>query len=181
MSFIKQQILKMIIGAALVMAVAIPASAQQQLKIGFVNLPVLIQASPHWKAASATLQEEFAPRERELLAKQKELEDLTTKAQKDVAVMGETERRNMEKELRDLQRDALRLQEEFREDANLRQNEEMSQVQSALAQEVRTYATDQGYDLIVVDGILHVSSAIDITEAVLRAVEANFQATSATQ
>ena len=57
----------------------------------------------------------------------------------------------------------------------------MSQVQSALAQEVRTYATDQGYDLIVVDGVLHVSSAIDITEAVLRAVEANFQATSATQ
>ena len=45
------------------------------------------------------LQEEFAPRQREFLAKQKEFEDLSAKVQKDVAVMGETERRNAEKEL----------------------------------------------------------------------------------
>ena len=127
------------------------------------------------------LQEEFAPRQREFLAKQKELEDMTTKAQKDVAVMGETERRNLEKELRDLQREVTRLQTEFREDLNLRQNEELGLLQRAILAEVQEYAAQEGYDLIVGDGVLYASGAVNITEQVLRAVEADFQATSATQ
>ena len=36
-------------------------------------------------------------------------------------------------------------------------------------------------DLIVGDGVLYASTAVNITEDVLRAVEANFQATSAVQ
>jgi len=125
------------------------------------------------------LQEEFAPRQREFLAKQKEFEELTAKAQKDFAVMGETERRNAEKDLRDLQREVARLQNEFREDLNLRQNEEYGILQRAMLKEVQDYAQQQGYDLIVGDGVLFASSAMNITEQVLRAVEANHQATSA--
>ena len=37
----------------------------------------------------------------------------------------------------------------------------------------------EGYDLIVGDGVLFASTAVNITEAVLRVVEANYQATSA--
>ena len=39
----------------------------------------------------------------------------------------------------------------------------------------------EGYDLIVGDGVLYASGAVNITEEVLRAVEADFQATSAAQ
>jgi outer membrane protein len=125
------------------------------------------------------LQEEFAPRQREFLAKQKEFEEMTAKVQKDVAVMGETERRNAEKNLRDLQREVARLQTEFREDLNLRQNEELGQLQRSLLKEVQDYASQEGYDLVVGDGVLFASNAVNITEEVLRAVEANFQATGA--
>ena len=180
MSFVKQNIVKFIVSIALVTAFAVPASAQQA-KIGVVNIPVLLERAPQTKAAMDALQEEFAPRQREFLAKQKELEDLTAKAQKDVAVMGETERKNLEKDLRDLQREVARLQTEFREDLNLRQNEELGLLQRAILAEVQEYAAQEGYDLIVGDGVLYASGAVNITEAVLRAVEANFQATSATQ
>ena len=95
--------------------------------------------------------------------------------------MGETERKNLEKDLRDLQREVSRLQTEFREDLNLRQNEELGILQRAILSEVQEYAAEEGYDLIVGDGVLYASGAVNITEAVLRAVEANFQATSATQ
>ena len=175
-----QNIVKFIVSIALVTALAVPASAQQA-KIGVVNIPVLLERAPQTKAAMDALQEEFAPRQREFLAKQKELEDMTTKAQKDVAVMGETERRNLEKELRDLQREVTRLQTEFREDLNLRQNEELGLLQRAILAEVQEYAAQEGYDLIVGDGVLYASGAVNITEQVLRAVEADFQATSATQ
>jgi len=170
--------IKAVIGLTLVLAFVVPAAAQD-VKIGVVSLPILIERAPQTKAAMDALQEEFAPRQREFLAKQKEFEDLQAKAQKDAAVMGETERRNAEKDLRDLQREVARLQNEFREDLNIRQNEEYGVLQRALLKEVQDYAQQQGYDLIVGDGVLYVSNAINITEEVLRVVEANYQATSA--
>lgn len=178
MSLVKQQMYRVALAIALFCAFALPASAQE-LKIGVVNIPVLMERSPQTKAAMDALQEEFAPRQREFLAKQKEFEDMTAKVQKDVAVMGETERRNAEKNLRDLQREVTRLQTEFREDLNLRQNEELGQLQRSLLKEVQDYASQEGYDLVVGDGVLFASTAVNITEDVLRAVEANFQATGA--
>jgi len=178
MSFVKQHVLKAILGIVLVGAFALPASAQE-LKIGVVNIQVLMERSPQTKSAMDALQEEFAPRQREFLAKQKEYEDLTAKVQKDVAVMGETERRNAEKNLRDLQREVTRLQTEFREDLNLRQNEELGLLQRSLLMEVQNFAAQEGYDLIVGDGVLFASTAVNITENVLRSVEANFQAAGA--
>lgn len=175
MSFAKQQMYKLVLAVALLAAVVAPASAQE-LKIGVVNTPLLMQRAPQTKAAMDALQEEFAPRQREILAKQKEYEEMGAKFQKDAAVMGETERRNMEKELRDLQREVTRLQNEFQEDLNLRQNEEMSNLQVALLQEIQAYAAQEEYDLLVGDGVLFASGAVNITEQVLRAVEANFQA-----
>ncbi len=178
MNFVKQHVVKAVLGMAMVIAFAMPAAAQD-MKIGVVSLQVLIERAPQTKAAMDALQEEFAPRQRELVAKQKEYEDLAAKAQKDFAVMGETERRNAEKDLRDLQREVTRLQNEFREDLNLRQNEEYGLLQRAMLKEVQDYAQQQGYDLIVGDGVLFVSNAMNVTEEVLRAVEANYQATSA--
>ena len=178
MSFVKQHMVKIILGIALVSAFALPSSAQQ-LKVGVVNIPVLMERSPQTKAAMDALQEEFAPRQREFLAKQKEYEELAAKVQKDVAVMGETERRNAEKNLRDLQREVTRLQTEFREDLNLRQNEELGLLQRSLLMEVQNFAAQEGFDLVVGDGVLFASTTVNITEDVLRAVEANFQATGA--
>jgi len=178
MSFVKQHMFRVGFGVVLLCAFAMPASAQN-LKIGVVNIPVLMERAPQTKAAMDALQEEFAPRQREFLAKQKEYEDLAAKVQKDVAVMGETERRNAEKNLRDLQREVTRLQTEFREDLNLRQNEELGILQRSLLKEVQDYAQQEGFDLVVGDGVLFASTAVNITEEVLRAVEANFQATGA--
>jgi len=178
MSFVKRQMVRAVLGLAMVIAFALPAAAQD-MKIGVVSLTALIERAPQTKIAMDALQEEFAPRQREFLAKQKEFEELTAKAQKDFAVMGETERRNAEKDLRDLQREVTRLQSEFRDDLNLRQNEEYGLLQRAMLKEVQDYAQEQGYDLIVGDGVLFASTAVNITEQVLRVVEANHQATSA--
>jgi len=178
MKFVKQQVAKAILGIALVGAFAFPVAAQE-MKIGVVNLPAVIERAPQTKAAMDALQEEFAPRQREFQAKQAEYEELAAKAQKDLAVMGETERRNAEGKLRELQRDLTRLQNEFQEDLNLRQNEEYGLLQRAILKEVQDYAEAQGFDLIVGDGVLYVNSSVNVTDEVLRTVEANYQATSA--
>jgi len=163
------------VAVALLFVITGPATAQE-LKIGVVNVPVLMERAPQAKLAMDALQEEFAPRQREILAKQKEYEELGEKVQRDVQVMGETERSNAEKDLRNLQREVTRLQNEFREDLNLRRNEELGNLQRTLLGEVQTYAQSAGFDLVVGDGVLYASTAVNITENVLRAMEANFQA-----
>ncbi|HNP34666.1 MAG TPA: OmpH family outer membrane protein [Woeseiaceae bacterium] len=175
MNFVKQSLATAALSLTLVCALALPATAQD-LKIGVVNVPLLMDRAPQTKAAMDALQEEFAPRQREFTASAKELEDLTAKLKTDAAVMGETERRNAEKKLRDLQRDVQRMQNEFQEDLNLRQNEELGKLQRSLLVEVQGYAQEQGYDLVVGDGVLFASKAVNITEEVLRTIESNYTA-----
>src|SRR5690606_15635837 len=155
-------------------ALAVPALGQE-VKIGVVNINVLMEQSPQAQVAMEALQEEFAPRQRTILAKQKEFEEATERANRDAAVMGETERRNTERELRDLQRDLQRMQEEFREDLNLRRNEELGNLQRSLLKEVQDYAEAAGFDLIIGDGVLYASSAVNVTQLVLEAMQKNFE------
>lgn len=178
MSVVRQRWLKGSLAAAMLIAVAMPAYAQE-LKIGVVNVQALMRNAPQTKAAMDALEEEFAPRQREVVAKRKEFEDMTAKVQKDLPVMGETERSNAEKDMRNLRREVTRLETEYREDLNLRENEELARLQRLVLKEVQDFAQSEGYDLIVGDGVLFASTAVNITEQVLRAVEADFQTTGA--
>lgn len=178
MSVVRQRWLTGSLATAMLIAVAMPAYAQE-LKIGVVNFQALIENAPQTKAAMDALQGEFAPRQREVVAKQKELEDMAAKVQKDLPVMGETERSNAEKDIRSLRREVTRLETEYREDITLRQNEELAKLQRSMVKEVQDFAQSEGYDLIVGDGVLFASTAVNITEQVLRAVEANYQTTGA--
>ena len=118
MGFIMRNFVRAIVATALVVIFISPAAAQE-LKVGVVSVPLLMDRAPQAAVAMQALEQEFQPRQREIVAKQKEFEELTAKVQRDVAVMGETERRNAERDLRDLQREVTRLQNEFREDLNL--------------------------------------------------------------
>lgn len=174
MNVVKPNLVKSI--AAMLLALSCGFVNAQELKIGVVNIQQLMEQAPQSRVAMEALDEEFQPRQREIVAKQTELQELNERVQRDLAVMGETERRNAEKELRDLQREVTRLRNEFGEDLNLRRNEELGTLQRSLLKEVQDYAQAAGYDLVVGDGVLFASSAVNITENVLRAMEANFQA-----
>ena len=143
----------------------------QEVKIGVVNIPLLMEQAPQARVAMEALDEEFKPRQREIIAKQTEFQELSEKESKDLSGIP-----GAEKELRDLQREVTRLQNEFREDLNLRRNEELGVLQRSLLKEVQDYAQSAGYDVVVGDGVLYASEAVNITENVLRAMEANFQA-----
>lgn len=175
MNVAKPYLVKAVAVLAMILSFSMSAQAQD-VKIGVVNIPALMDQAPQARVAMAALDEEFKPRQREIIAKQTELQELTEKVQRDLAVMGEAERTNAEKDLRALQREVTRLQTEFREDLNLRRNDELGKLQRSLLKEVQDYAQASGYDLVVGDGVLFASTAVNITENVLRAMEANFQA-----
>ncbi|MFO7305262.1 MAG: OmpH family outer membrane protein [Gammaproteobacteria bacterium] len=154
-------------------ALAAPfGSAHAQLKIAVVNVTKLLEESPQAKAAMQALQDEFAPRQREIIAAQNDLRAKEEKFKRDAAVMAESERRAAEKELRDSQRELARKQSEYVEDLNIRRNEEINKLQRSLLQEVQAYARSANYDLVVSDGVLYVNESLDITAQVLSALQA---------
>ena len=154
------------------------AVSAQNLKLGVVNIGRLLEEAPQAKAAMKALSDEFAPRQRDIQNQIKQLQDLEERLRRDMAVMGESERRDSERQLRDGQRDIARKQEEFLEDYNLRRNEELASLQRSLMQEVQAYARQGNFDLIVGDGVLFASDSVDVTAQVLAGLEASFQAAS---
>ena len=56
---------------------------------------------------------------------------------------------------------------EFQDDASTRRNEEIGKVQRYLVTEIQGYATAQGYDLVLGDGVFYAKGPLDITANVL--------------
>src|SRR6202166_2489917 len=142
-----------------------PASAE--IKMGVVNFQKLLEDAPQTKAAMQALENEFAPRRRELLTMQNDLKARDEKFQKEGAVMSEADRVKAEKQLRDQQREFSRKAGEFQDDASTRRNEEIGKVQRYLVTEIQGYATAQGYDLVLGDAVFFAKGPLDITANVL--------------
>ena len=154
--------------AALVLA-AINVEAADQIKIGVVNLErVLREAVPAVKAQKK-LEKEFSAREQELQKVTKQIKDLQTTLEKESVTISESERRTKEQDLARLNRDLQRMQREFREDANLRRNEELASVFERANKVVQDIATTEKFDLILQDAV-YISPRIDITDQVIKAL-----------
>ncbi len=155
-----------------VMFAAVPAAAQAEIKIGYVNTGRLLEESPQARAAQQALEGEFMPRQRDLASQQKTLQEKSDKLKRDSAVMSEADRTKAERDVREGEISLQRRFNELQEDANLRRNEEFGKVQRALLQEVQAYAKANGYQLIISDGVLFAADAVDITPQVIAAVKA---------
>ena len=161
---------------ALFAMASVSAVQAAELRIGVINVAKLLDTAPQTKSALQALQDEFAPRERELVAQQQELRTEGETLQRDGAIMSEAERRSSEQALREKQRELARKTGQFREDANLRRNEELGRLQRLLLDEVNVYATNNGFDLIIGDGVLYARGEVDITDQVLARMEAAYKA-----
>jgi len=141
--------------------------ASAEIKIGVVNFQKLLEDAPQTKTAMSALDNEFAPRRRELLTMQNDLKSRDEKLQREGAVMAESDRAKAEKSLRDEQREFSRKAGEFQDDASTRRNEELGKVQRYLVQEIQAYASTQGFDLVLGDGVFFAKGQLDLTANVL--------------
>jgi outer membrane protein len=141
--------------------------ASAEVKMGVVNFQKLLEDAPQTKTAMQALENEFAPRRRELLTMQNDLKARDEKLQKEGAVMAEADRAKAEKSLRDQQREFSRKASEFQDDASTRRNEEIGKVQRYLVTEIQGYAAAQGFDLVLGEGVFYAKAPLDITANVL--------------
>lgn len=162
--------MKLIHKLLLAVILALPFSMVQaaDMKIGFVSIAKILSSAPQADAASKRLEREFAPRQKGLVEAQNSLRRLEERLSKDGAVMSESQRRSLEGDIRNQARELKRTSDEFREDFNLRRNEELGKFQKQVLDVINSVASEEGFDLVVNDGAtLYASSRVDVTDKVL--------------
>lgn len=147
--------------------VAVPAMAET--KIGFVNTERLIREAPLSVAAQKKLEREFATRDQELQKLAKQARDLQAQLDKDGVTMSDNDRKTKERDLGNLNRDLQRQGREFREDLNLRRNEELGQIQERARKAIMDIARAEKFDLIVEQAV-YVDPKSDLTDRVMKAL-----------
>ena len=157
-------------GGALLFWLGAGAATAAEYKIGFVNTERLFREAAPAKRAQQKLEKEFAARDAEIQKMSKQVRDLQTALEKDGVTMSETDRRNKERDLANMTRDLQRGQREFREDLNLRRNEELASVQERANKVIQQIAEAEKFDLILQDPVVFASQKIDITEKVVKAL-----------
>jgi len=160
--------IRVVLAAAALMASS-GLQAANELKVGFVSTErVFREAAPAVKALKK-IEKEFANRDQEIQKLVKQARDMQTLLEKEGMTMSESDRRDKEQDLARMNRDLQRMQREFREDLNLRKNEELATVLERANKVIQQIAESEKFDLILQEAVYR-SPRIDITEKVLKAL-----------
>lgn len=149
---------------------ALPAMAQVEGRIGFVNTARILRDAVPAVRAQKKIEAEFAKRDQELAKTAEQLKRMQDELERQGVTMQESQRRTKERDFNDLNRDFQRRQREFREDLNQRRNEELAQVVEQANRVIRQIAEQEKYDIIFQDAV-YANPRIDITDRVIKALE----------
>lgn len=141
------------------------AVAAEEIKIGFVDIPFLIDEAPQAQAASIRLEREFAPRQNLIKQQKAELEILREELEDDS--LDAAARAYREREYRKIERRMKRDEQEFREELNIQKNQEFKKVRVDVLDAIATFAKRHNYDMIISDGVLFANKTVDVTDKVL--------------
>lgn len=145
-----------------------PVSAEDAMsRVGFVDIPYLIERAPQALEAEQRLETEFAPRQEELEIQRAQLAELTEKLADTSLELPEAELAQLDRESRGLERRIKRSEQDFREELNIRKNDEFKKVRILVLEAIAKFGEEQDYDLIVSDGVLYANKRIDVTERIL--------------
>lgn len=135
------------------------------VKFGVVDMARLVEEYSGIKGVQNILQEEFAAKDealRALALEVKQAQDLTMEID-----LTDGTRKEHERKLLNLDREYARLASEFRQDYNLRRNEELYKMQKEITDTILEYAEQNQYDLILESGMIYASDKLQLTDSIL--------------
>jgi len=136
-------------------------------KVGVVDTERILRESAPAMMAESNIEKEFSGRDQEIKKLMKQAKELQVLLDKEDSKFSDTERRNKERELTTMNADLQRMQREFREDLNLRKNEELAIVLEQANKAIQAIAEEEKFDLILQEAVYR-NPKIDITDRVIK-------------
>lgn len=160
--------MKAMIKAGLLAAMLAAGAAQaNDFKVGVVNTERVLRESVPALKAEKRIEKEFSGRDQEIKSLIKQTKELQSLLDRDRGKLSDADYRNKERELAAMNANLQRLQREFREDLNLRKNEELAIVLELANKAVQAVAEAEKFDLILQEAVYR-NPKIDITDKVIK-------------
>ena len=149
------------------LALSVTQSIAADFRIGVVDTERILRESVPALKAEKKIEKEFAARDQEIKNISQQVKDIQKALDKEGMTMPDADRRNKERELENLNVNLQRMQREFREDLNLRKNEELVVVLGLANKAIQQIAESEKYDLVLQEAVYR-NPKIDITEKVIK-------------
>ena len=160
------------ISLSVVLGLAAFCAQAQEIRIGFINTDRIFKESNIAKQAQSKLEQEFSKREKDLIDAEKTFKSAVEKFEREAPTLSESQRLSRQKQLGEQDRDFQRKRREFQEELGARKNEEMQQLVDRANRVIKQFGDSEKYDLIV-EGGLYINPKHDITDKVLKAINAS--------
>ncbi len=142
-----------------------PAVDPADLRIGFVNFRRIMAAAPQREEINERLEREFGVERDALLQAQSELRSM--ERQLETLQHGDAYN-DYERQVINKRRDVARRDSDYRDNINVRRNEEMAKLQKMIGDEIINLAKEARYDIILNDiGVFYVSERADLSPQVI--------------
>jgi outer membrane protein len=161
-----------LLGSVAIHAQSAPGAAASG-KVGVVDVRQAIVATSEGKQASAELQSQFAPRQSELEALNKQIADIRQRLSVGAEKLSADEGARLQRQGEVLSRQLQRKQDEYQEDVNAAQADVVDRIGRKLVDVLDRYSRENGF-VIVFDSsaqnspVLYKSTQIDVTQDIVR-------------
>ncbi len=158
--------MKKLFTTGLLLALSLSQATAADIRIGVVDTERILRESVPATQAEKKIEQEFAARDQAIKQLIKQVRELQSELEKSGNARIDSEHRGKERELANLNVNLQRLQREFREDLNLRKNEELALVLGKADKAIQAIAQREKFDLILQEAVYR-TPQIDITDRVL--------------
>jgi outer membrane protein len=144
-----------------------------------INVRQAIVTTAEGKQASAELQAQFAPRQNELEALNKNINDLRQRLSSGAATLSEEEKARLTQQGQKLAAQLERKNNELQEDVNAAQGEVVDKIGRRMMDVLDRYARENGF-VVILDSssqnspLLYASTNIDVTPEIIKLFDASY-------
>lgn len=169
---------KIIVAAMSILAVIVVGSTSMtwlntavaaELKIGVINLQLLMQNSDDLKSDTEKLREDFSARETKITEAQKKFQETVADLKRDSAVMKKAKREAAEKNAQEEQLNLQKMVNEYKEHVAKERNEVIQKFLKKVEGVVNSIAAKDKYDIILQSqSVAYADGKLNITEQVAK-------------
>ncbi|MEQ1914030.1 MAG: OmpH family outer membrane protein, partial [Sideroxydans sp.] len=145
--------MKKLMGVLVLLAGCVSATQAGEFKLGFVDTERIMRESEQAVRAEKKIEKEFLIRDAEIKKIAKQAAQLQESLEKDSSKISDSNKRIKERELASLNLQLQTQQREFREDLNLRKNEELAQILAKADKAIKAIAESEQYDVILQEAV----------------------------
>ncbi len=141
-------------------------------KIGVVDLQKIMQTSAQMKGIQEKLEKEYKPRRDKLVAMEDGLKKDMEKFKRDTAIMSQTQRKDLEKQIVSTQQQFEREGQQYQQELSTAHNESMEEFYNKIRAAIAKVAESEKYDLVFQKDAAPFSvEKLDVTAKVMQEIK----------